>query len=37
MVGAPGKHHTFGQVLRSTAKYLGRMIGVTPPTFGPMH
>jgi hypothetical protein len=36
MVGAPAKHHTFGQVLRSTAKYLGRMIGITPPTFGPM-
>jgi hypothetical protein len=37
MVSAPVKHHTFGQVLRSTAKYLGRMIGITPPTFGPIH
>jgi FecR protein len=33
--GTP-KHHTVGQVLRSTAKFLGRMIGITPPTFGPM-
>jgi len=36
MVGAPAKHHTFGQVVRSTAKYLGRMIGITPPSFGPV-
>jgi len=33
---APAKHHTMGQVLRSTVKYLGRMVGITPPTFGPM-
>jgi hypothetical protein len=35
MVTTP-KHHSMGQVLRSTVKYLGRMIGITPPTFGPM-
>jgi hypothetical protein len=34
--GPPAKHHTVGQVLRSTAKFLGRMVGITPPTFGPM-
>lgn len=33
---APVKHHSVGQVLRSTAKFLGRMVGITPPTFGPM-
>ncbi|HEY3835481.1 MAG TPA: FecR family protein [Bryobacteraceae bacterium] len=33
---APAKHHTLGQVLRSTARYLGRMVGITPPTFGPL-
>jgi len=33
---APTKHHTVGEVLRSTAKFLGRMVGITPPTFGPM-
>jgi hypothetical protein len=33
---APAKHHTVGQVLRSTAMFLGRMVGITPPTFGPM-
>jgi ferric-dicitrate binding protein FerR (iron transport regulator) len=34
--GAPKKHHTFSQVIRSTGKFLGRMVGITPPTFGPM-
>jgi hypothetical protein len=34
---ATPKHHTVGQMLRSTAKFLGRMVGITPPTFGPMH
>ncbi len=33
---APAKHHSIGQVLRSTAKFLGRMVGIAPPTFGPM-
>jgi hypothetical protein len=33
---APPKHHSVSQVLRSTVKYLGRMIGITPPQFGPM-
>jgi hypothetical protein len=33
---APVKHHSIGQVLRSTAKFLGRMVGIEPPTFGPM-
>jgi hypothetical protein len=33
---APPKHHTIGGVLRSTAKFLGRMVGITPPEFGPM-
>lgn len=32
----PAKHHTVGQVLKSTAKFLGRMVGITAPTFGPM-
>jgi hypothetical protein len=37
LVGSPApKHHTVAQVLRSTVKYLGRMVGITPPTFGPM-
>ena len=36
LVPAPAKHHTVGQVLRSTVKFLGRMAGITPPTFGPM-
>jgi len=36
IVSGPAKHHTVGQVLRSTAKFLGRMVGITPPTFGPM-
>jgi ferric-dicitrate binding protein FerR (iron transport regulator) len=35
MVNTP-KHHSIGQVLRSTVKFLGRMAGITPPTFGPM-
>lgn len=30
------KHHTFGGVLRSTAKFLGRMVGITPPEFSPI-
>lgn len=30
------KHHTVRQVLLSTVKYLGRMVGITPPVFGPM-
>jgi hypothetical protein len=34
--GAPVKHHSVGQVLRSTIKYLGRMAGITPPTVVPM-
>jgi hypothetical protein len=38
LVGSPAsaKHHTVADVLRSTAKFLGRMVGITPPTFGPM-
>ena len=32
----PAKHHTVGQVLKSTAKFLGRVVGITAPTFGPM-
>jgi len=30
------RHHGVKQVLLSTVKYLGRMVGITPPTFGPM-
>jgi hypothetical protein len=30
------RHHSVGQVLRTTAKWLGRMAGITPPTFSPM-
>jgi hypothetical protein len=33
---ASAKHHTVKQVLLSTVKYLGRMVGITPPVFGPM-
>jgi hypothetical protein len=32
----PAKHHTVVQMLKSTAKFLGRMVGIEPPTFGPM-
>ena len=32
----PAKHHTVKEELTSTAKFLGRMAGITPPTFGPM-
>jgi hypothetical protein len=34
--GVPMKHHSVGQVMRSTVKWLGRMVGITPPVFGPM-
>ena len=34
--GVPAKHHTVRGVLKSTAKFLGRMVGITAPTFGPM-
>jgi hypothetical protein len=33
---APPQHHTIGHALRTTVKYLGRMIGITAPQFGPM-
>jgi ferric-dicitrate binding protein FerR (iron transport regulator) len=36
LVGAPVKHHSVSQLLLSTAKWLGRMVGITPPTFGPI-
>ena len=32
----PAHHHRVGRVLLSTAKYLGRMVGITAPQFGPM-
>ena len=33
---APAKHHSVRKMLLSTAKFLGRMVGITPPVFGPM-
>jgi hypothetical protein len=30
------KHHSIGTVLKRTVEYLGRMVGVYPPSFSPM-